>query len=778
MIEKYIYIPNIHFNVWKHWYYFIVPAFLFTSSSCKSSYTLQSDEYKLVKNIIDFESEDRIKDRISLKESLKLLYQQQESTKSGFNPRTWFAKDKLTIYDEDKTILTSQAMQKYLQNKKGYYQAKVSYKTLFEKNKSAIVKYIVDPGIRYHISSISYKGDSTIIKEINTLNSLRIINEGDPLDATEFDSEKYRITNGLQNKGYSNFLINYIEIEGDSSNHNHTVDVIFKIKDTPTRDAYQKYRVGNINIYTNHLNNTDTTSVEKYAFDSKMFHSVSSEFLVKPNALNRSIFLNKDSIFRKNDRLKTRRKLSRLSTYKYVSILQKPDPVHDTLINFNIFLTPQDNPWVMDFGSDIFVSTVTSIGRELIGISGNTSLQNRNLLGGSELYTVNLEGTVELDISRVDASSISFSIDHSLLLPRQIDLFGITYFMRGFGLISKERVRSFKEESTTEIRLGYTYSNIINVYTLNSLNLSWGYDYQPNQHSRYRIKQLSLNLLDTKISPAFDTIIGSQPLIRNSFVDNLSTGFLFRELTYVYQGPVDLKGRSVRMVGNIEFSGVETFLVNKLSNVITGNTNLWSLGNINFAKYFKGELEGVYNKNFNLRNTIALRSYLGLAVPYGRKDEVVPYVTQFYAGGPNSIRAWQLRELGPGGRVIDPTDPEIFYQTGELKFEFNLEYRLDLFWFFEGALFLEGGNIWTLRNDEERPGSQISSKFFDQLAIGAGWGIRADFSYFLIRFDFGYKLRNPFTEPEFGGRWLFDKESFNKYNDLLGNINIAVNYPF
>ena len=147
-------------------------------------------------------------------------------------------------------------------------------------------------------------------------------------------------------------------------------------------------------------------------------------------------------------------------------------------------------------------------------------------------------------------------------------------------------------------------------------------------------------------------------------------------------------------------------------------------------------------------------------------------------GGPNSLRGWQLRELGPGSysdRILDPILGQPFFQTGDFKLEFNFEYRFDLFWFWEGAVFLDMGNVWTIKNDSERIGSKLTSRFLDEMAMSTGWGLRADFDYFILRLDFGYKLRNPFPDPETNSHYILTN---GKYNGILGNVNFAINYPF
>lgn len=200
----------------------------------------------------------------------------------------------------------------------------------------------------------------------------------------------------------------------------------------------------------------------------------------------------------------------------------------------------------------------------------------------------------------------------------------------------------------------------------------------------------------------------------------------------------------------------------------------------------KVEFDARWYSKARKRSQLAARFKTGIAVPFG-PDDNISYIKQFFVGGPSSIRAWRPMHLGPGTFVnrnfFEPTSQTIFYQRGDLSLEMNLEYRFDLYWLMEGALFVDAGNIWTLQDDPSRPGAQISSDFLSEMAIGYGYGLRFDFNYFLIRLDLGLKLLYPsnvFSEPDAPGapfiaptgRWISPR------GQGVGNFNIAVNYPF
>ncbi|MEL6276620.1 MAG: BamA/TamA family outer membrane protein, partial [Bacteroidota bacterium] len=218
------------------------------------------------------------------------------------------------------------------------------------------------------------------------------------------------------------------------------------------------------------------------------------------------------------------------------------------------------------------------------------------------------------------------------------------------------------------------------------------------------------------------------------------------------------------------------------------------LDTINFSQFAKVDLDYRFYKKLSSKHNIATRINIGIARPFGFTSDV-PYVKQFFVGGPTSIRAWAARELGPGG-YDDPAldeinNPLFFYQTGDLKLEFNFEYRFDLFWSLKGALFLDGGNVWTLDCDPTRLGSQfllrsgtpscatngnetfVNEAFYQQIALGSGFGLRLDFAYFILRLDMGLRVRNPFREPTTNRYWVSPSESFQNIN-----FNLGLGYPF
>ena len=769
-------------------------------SACNSTKYLNKEETLLEENNVEIFSEEEIENKYLFNTSINNLIRQKPNTNwFFFLPReyvhfknsapgdsSWYNRFLLnyisqvpSIYDESKAYETASSIKNYLVNKKGFYDAETNYQVVTENQKTKIT-YKVNPKKRYKINSIEYFGnDKEALQLLESVRNQTLIDKGDYIDAGSFDLELTRMSLEMQNSGYANFATNYLSIKGDSSMNNHSVDIFLELMPPLPDSTHQKYTIGDINVYTDFHKDQDTSKLNFEQFRNRYYHSQSKDFLVRPSSLDNAIFLKPGSIYNRKARSKTRRKLSELGTYRFVTLSAKLDEFHDSIINYDIMLTPFQKKWVADFGWDFFISSTsqTSNGsNQVFGFSLSNQLKNRNFLGGAEQFTLATEVGMEVQIDSLSANSIirsrSIGINAAMEIPKQKSLLGLSSSMKLFG---KSISQSFKENTTTTVRGGYNYNDLVDNYSRSSLNASLSYDFKPDKNSRFVIRQLGLEYNDYKLTSIFFNVIKNNPLLLRSFDDNLLTGLFFRDVTYIYNKPVNSEGNSFTFISNFELSGGETFLANKLYNLVSGESSDWRLtNNIEFAKYARFELDPRFYEYFSERHSFAARLYAGIIIPYGTST-AAPYFKQFSVGGPNSLRGWDQKELGPGGYAAPTVIGQTFYQTGDIKLEANVEYRFDLFYIFEMALFIDAGNVWTLKANDDRPDANITSDFTKQIAVSAGYGFRFDFTYFNIRFDFGYKLRNPYTFEQ-SDRYWYNWEEIK--NQKLGNFQVAVNYPF
>jgi len=277
-----------------------------------------------------------------------------------------------------------------------------------------------------------------------------------------------------------------------------------------------------------------------------------------------------------------------------------------------------------------------------------------------------------------------------------------------------------------------------------------------------------LNYADYETFGGFQPQLDANPALDSSFTNTFFSSLLLKDLTYYYQTDRPDKRSNYAVISNIEVSGFEINLLNKLINP----NKEWKVNSFtNFEKFVKLNLDLRYYRKLWGESQMAARIRSGIALPFGESNNIT-FLKQYSVGGPGSIRAWRPMELGPGAFNFDNENIPFNFQRSDFTLDFSLEHRFNLIWLLKGALFLDGGNIWTLNNDPNRPGSQLSSDFFKQIALGYGVGFRFDFTYFLIRFDFGFKLR--YSQPQGPNNSYWAPFKGQKF----GNPNIAVNYPF
>lgn len=775
-------------------------------TSCNTAKYLKDNETFLDKNEVIIESNSKIDNKFALKSNLKKLIEQKPNGNLLFTiPKeyiyyrnsqpgdsSWYNRfflkymaEQPAIYDSSKTKSSAEAIKNYLINKKGYYNAmvKVDEKSIFPKTK---VNYIVDPKERYKINSIEYFGDDNeVLDAIKSLDDKRLINKGDFIDAAAFDLELTRLSLALQNKGYANFATNFLSIKGDSSLNNHGVDVFLELLPPLPDSFHQKYTIGEINVYTDFHRDQDTSKLDFSFLNKAKYYKQGANFLVKPKAIDNAIFLKPGNIYNRDSRTKTRKKLSELGTYRFVTMSARLDEVHDSIINYDILLTPFQKKWVADFGWDFFISSTSQSSdgnNRVLGFSLSNQLKNRNFLGGAEQFTLSSQLGLELQFNSANENSFirsrTFGLNAALEIPRQRNLLEKKPLINLLGIVNDKAFEKFKENTTTTISAGFTYADLVNNFSRSSINAAYTHNFRPNNNSRFIIRQLGLEYNDYQLSPTFLDRIEGNPLLLRSFDDNLLTGIFFRDVTYLYTKPVNAEGNSFAFIANFEWSGMETFFTNKLYNLISGNDADWKLNNnIEFAKYFRLEIDSRFYEFFSEKHSFAARAYAGIIVPFG-SSEAAPFFKQFSVGGPTSMRGWDQKELGPGSYsdlLLNPIPGQTFFQTGDIKLEVNLEYRFDIIYVLEGAFFIDAGNVWTLKENEERPGAKITSNFTDEIAVSAGYGYRFDFTYFNIRFDFGYRLRNPFPFEK-SNRYWYNWDEIKKQK--FGNFQVAVNYPF
>ena len=785
----------------------VVFALLLLLSSCGTKKYLDPGQRLLKKNQVRFESTEKIKDQRGLKYDLSTIYKQKPNEKflRLFRTRLWFyyqaekrdrKKNKTSkfrnwikrtiaeppaIYDEKLADATAQTMQYFLQNK-GYYDAEVTFEPNYKK-KTTNITYTARPNSLYVIDSLRFEcKDEKIQRILDDTREDSFLKKGKPVSESVFNDEKKRIVKMLKNQGYAYFDESYIDPTGYTDTSKHLVDVVYTILLSKGNQPHKIYKIGEIDIIPAYRP-SDPKVLKDTLIDGIKMHIDPLKPFVKPRVILNAIHIFPGELFRQNDVDRTNSHLANLDIYKFISVKPRIDPLTPDLIHYDIKLTPKKKQvfgYDIEINSSNYSDNAAAGTGNLLGFGGGISNRNRNLWRSATALGLELVSNVELDIGK-NFSIFTFNgqMNADLFSPKYLGVTGFWKTLNTFGIVSNQFFNDLREKAKTRVSANYNYFSTFEFYNYHSLSLSRGFDVQLSPSNRVRINTSGINLLLPSFQPKFDTILMDNPFLQRSFDKQLFTGFLFRDIAYTHTGRTNKFGQSWYFGARFDLSGAEVLLLNSLYNSVFNKDTRFLIDELDFEQYASLELEGRRYKTFSARNQLAYKLKLGIALPYGRYTNEVPYVKQFPAGGPNGIRAWALRELGPGSFFDPDADDNIFFQAGNFNLEFGIEYRFRLIGPFESAIFLDGGNIWSLdRNDARGSDAVLGSNFYEQIALGTGIGLRIDIKYAILRFDFGLKMRQPFIDPSRGltSHWLFSE--WNNINRDLYSINFAIGYPF
>lgn len=429
-----------------------------------------------------------------------------------------------------------------------------------------------------------------------------------------------------------------------------------------------------------------------------------------------------------------------------------------------------------------------------LGIGGSVVYQNRNLLRGAELLEVKLKGSIEgtkiVDNSTVgnpqsQFNTIEFGPEANVYIPR----FLVPFCLKAS---KKSNPKTIFTGSYTYQHRPYYINNDPNFYTRYITNLSFGYTWKQNEKISHSISPLVINIVKVELLPELNDFLLNtihNIYILNSFSNHLSTSTRYA-FTYNEQDIKKNQNFSFFKL-NLESSGNILRGVDELINSAQANTiekdelGRYKLFGIVYSQYLRTDFDYRFYYNSNEINKVVWRFMAGIGKPLANFPSL-PFERSFFSGGANGIRAWQARTLGPGSYSTNGTFN--FDQFGDGQLESNLEYRFKMIKQLNGAVFVDAGNTWLREPDASRPGGDFKlDRFYKEIAVGSGLGIRVDFNFFIIRFDVGIKIRDPqFAEDK---RWviqnLFDTqwktnyfETHNAQNYHFLAFNIGIGYPF
>ena len=641
--------------------------------------------------------------------ALKQYVRQKEKPKLFSLFKNPFSK-KPVIYDSLQARLTCQDLLQAMQNQ-GYMHAGIQLFTT-KKGKKLDATYLLHPGEPFLIGKVEYDVEDEQIQQLLQLDKPenQQLKPGMRFTVETLDNERKRITNLLTDDGYFRFHKDFIQFSADTIAGQKDIAVTlhlmkYKANSNAPEVDHPRYTVRNINFLSN---------------DSDRIH-LRHQVLLNATALRENEPYSASALQR------TYNNFARLQAVKYTNIrfAEVPD---SNLLDCNIQIST-NKPSTIAFQPE-----GTNTAGDL-GAAASLTYTNRNLFRGSEQLSVELRGAYEAITGLEgyqDQNYTEYSVETKLVFPRFVAPFLSRNFRR-------------RQTASSELSVSWDLQNRPEFHR-RVFSTAWRYRWsEPRHHLSWRYDLLDLNYVYMPwISATFKQDYLDNADSRNAILRyNYEDLFIMKMgLGLSYSDGVD----AVRV--NVETSGNVLSAVSKVLGFKTNAEGQRTFINIAYAQYAKFDFDYTHLMQFDKRNALALHAGIGVAYPYGNST-VLPFEKRYFSGGANSVRGWGVRELGPG--KFKGTDGRIDFinQTGDLKLDLNAEYRTSLFWKFEGAAFIDAGNIWTLRNYEDQPGGQFKfSEFYKQIAVAYGLGLRLNFDYFILRFDMGMKAINPAYETQ------------------------------
>ena len=709
-------------------YSYIPFSILLLTTACSTGKYVQEGEYILDKVAVVSDQSDYNASPLSQ------YVRQKEKPKLFSLFRNPFSR-KPVIYDTLQARLSCQDLMTAMQNE-GYMNAGVSLYTE-TKGKKLKATYLLHPGQPFLIGKVNYDIQDEGILQLLHLDqpANQQIKPGMRFTVETLDNERKRIAGLLSDNGYFRFNKDFIHFAADT---------IMGRKDIALTLQLRKYKPNNNSPEVDHT---------RYLIRDVLFQSNDSDRI----HLRKQVLLNATAIkegrpYDASALQRTYNNFARLQAVKYTNI--KFAEVPDTnLLDCHIQISTNKLSTIS------FQPEGTNTAGDL-GAAASITYTNRNLFHGSEQLSIEFRGAYEAITGLEgyqDQNYTEFSVETKLVFPRFLAPFLSKSFRR-------------RQTASSEWAVSWDFQNRPEFHR-RVFSSAWRYRWsEPKHHLNYRFDLLDLNYVYMPwISSTFkrdylDNAENRNAILRYNYEDIfiMKTGF-----TVSYTDGVDAVRANFESAGNL-LNGVSKGFGFK-----TNSQGQHTLFNIAYAQYVKFDFDYTHLFQFDKRNALALHAGLGVAYPYGNST-VLPFEKRYFSGGANSVRGWSVRELGPV--KFKGTDGRIDFinQTGDVKLDLNAEYRSSLFWKLQGALFIDAGNIWTLRNYAEQPGGQFKfTEFYKQIAASYGMGLRLNFDYFILRFDVGMKAINPAYESE--------KEHWSIIHPKLSrdfDFHFAVGLPF
>lgn len=643
----------------------------------------------------------------------------------------------------------------------GFFNAQVVSDTTIE-NRKATITYTATPNIIYRIRSVTFEVDSSELgKAIKATEPASLLQVGRPYNLDNIIAERERIDYAIKNAGYYYFSSDYLIVEVDSVKKDHHVDLYVRVKEETPAKAKQPYYINNIYIYPNYTltengyQRADTTKGERYGD----YYIIDPERTFRPFALANAMIFYPGELYTRGDQARTIRQLVGMGSFRFVrnEFVDVVDSGKNNRLDAYYYLTPLPKRGLR---TELLGKTASVYN----GSEINVNWQHRNAFRSAELLTFTIYGGFETQTGgnvNLNSSFYRYGAEASISFPRMIAPF------------NWKPTRKYVPRSI--FRVGYEYLNRRTAYSLNSMRFSFGYQWQESVEKEHDFKVLEVAYVQPRnITDSYQAMLDTIPPLRHAIEPVFTFGPIYK-YTQTNTTRTDLK-HTYYFTGGFDLSA-NLYGIIRGANAKEGRQ--YQILNANFAQYIKTELDFRHYMKLGTNSTLASRAMAGFGYSYGNSTQL-PYVKQFFMGGPNGLKAFRARALGPGSYTPEFYGEDNFFadQTGDIKIELNTEYRAKLASIIHWAAFIDAGNIWLQNSDPDKPGAAFSRNFINEMAVGAGLGLRFDLTFLILRTDLAMPLRIPYRAP--GDRWVFDEINFRNSDWRQRNLvfNLAIGYPF
>lgn len=696
---------------------------------------------------------------------------------SGRDSSNWFNKwvrrvgQPPVIYSRALTDQSVTQLTKAMQNK-GYLDARVWVDSMPRPDKKRMkLIYNVVPGEPHVISSVGYNIPNDTLREIILSDSSEfLVRPGNLFDRNVLDQERDRITMKLRNRGYYAFNKDYITYNADTAAGSKDVNLVLNtlrpqnVKNMPFYTSHKPFYVRNVVFVTNYdpleMQPGDNFSAKDTVMQKGLTIFYDDDHYIRPGVIEESCFITPGMQYCADDIRKTYQAFGRLGIVKFINI------------NFRLAGEIDGRIWLDAYvlltkgkSQTVSLSLEGTNSEGDLGFGVEASYSHRNIGHGSEILTTKFRASYESlsgDLSGlINKNYTEYAADVSLTFPK----FKAPFLKKEF----KQKILA-----TTEFATTFSYQERPE-YTRIIAGAGWKYHWsQDDSRTRHTYDFIDVNYVYLPKSRAnfLDSI--SNPVLRYSYENHfiMRMGYIFYHtnkdnsslFSRKFQENIYTFRVSVETAGNLLYAASKIAGSKKTD----GSYRVFGIG---YSQYVKGDMDYTLTHKFSTRHMLAFHAGFGIGIPYGNST-ILPFEKRFYGGGANGVRGWSVRTLGPGRYAGNNNVNNFINQCGDIRLDLSLEYRAKLFWVLEMAAFIDGGNIWTIREYENQPGGLFKfNSFYKEIALAYGLGLRLDFNYFLLRFDLGMKAYNP-AEGEV--KWAIAHHNWSR--DAA--FHFSVGYPF